>query len=175
MSTINLIQGSCVEQKVDAIVNAANKYLMSGGGICGAIFQKAGYLELNEACQKINTPLQDGNAIITPSFNIKNTKAIIHAVGPNFSVTPNAFKELFNAYYNSLNLLKENNYHTIAFPLISSGIFGTNLENPVEVSTIQCIKAYQTFIKNNPNYEINVLLCAYTTKEYQEASKLFNN
>ena len=67
-----------------------------------------------------------------------NAKAIIHAVGPNFAVTPKAFKELFDAYYNSLkayyNSLKvmmDNDYHSISFPLISSGIFGGSLSNPV--------------------------------------------
>ena len=60
-----------------------------------------------------------------------NAKAIIHAVGPNFAVTPTAFKELFDAYYNSLVVLKDNGYHSISFPLISSGIFGGLLDNPV--------------------------------------------
>ena len=57
----------------------------------------------------IPTPVKDGNAVITPAFNMKNAKFIIHAVGPDFRQTPNAFLELFNAYYNSLVLLKDNN------------------------------------------------------------------
>ena len=175
MSTIKLINASCVEQEVDAIVNAANRNLWSGGGICGAIFKKAGYIELNEACKKIKTPLKDGDAVITPAFNIKNTKYIIHAVGPDFGLTPNAFKELYNAYYNSLFLLKENNLHTVAFPLISSGIFGYGLENPVRESTKKCIEAYNDFINNNKDYNIDVLLCAYSRSEYLESIKEFNN
>ena len=173
MSNIKLINDSCVIQDVDAIVNAANKYLLSGGGICGAIFKEAGYLELNNACKKIKTPLNDGDAVITPSFGIKNTKYIIHAVGPNFSKTPGAFNELFNAYYNSLLVLKENNLHSIAFPLISSGIFGYSLENPVKESIKQCIKAYNKFINDFKDYDIEVLLCAYTKEEMIEASLEF--
>ena len=95
MSNLKLINDSCMEQEVDAIVNAANKYLAAGGGICGAIFNKAGYMELTHACSQVNTPLQDGEAAITPAFGIKNAKYIIHAVGPDFNATPEAFKELF--------------------------------------------------------------------------------
>ena len=166
---------SCIEQKVDVIVNAANKNLISGGGICRIIYKKAGYANLNEACRKIKTPLKDGDAVITPAFDIKNVKYIIHAIGPNFSYTPNAFKELFDAYYNSLVLLKDNDLHSIAFPLISAGIYGGHLENPVEVSTKQCIMAYNKFIENFPNYNIHVILCAYTKEEFDNANKINNN
>lgn len=95
---IKLLNASCADQNVDVIVNAANRYLAAGGGICGAIFSKAGYDELTDACNKHKTPLKDGDAVITPSYNIKNAKAIIHAVGPNFQATPDAFKELYDAY-----------------------------------------------------------------------------
>ena len=107
MSTLNLLNDSSVEQPVDAIVNAANKHLLGGNGVCGAIFKKAGYEELTEYCSTIKTPLQDGEAIITPAFNIANANYIIHAVGPNFSLTPEAFDKLFDAYYNSLLALKQ--------------------------------------------------------------------
>ncbi len=73
--------------------------------------------------------------MIIPAFNMTNAKAIIHAVGPNFNVPPTAFKELFDAYYNSLLVLKENGYHSISFLLISSIILGGNLKNPVAEST----------------------------------------
>jgi O-acetyl-ADP-ribose deacetylase (regulator of RNase III) len=168
MSTIKLKNDSCVEQNVDAIVNAANKYMMHGGGIARAILLKAGS-ELNDACQEYDLPINDGEAIVTPSFNIKNAKIIIHSVGPNFGRTPRAFKELYNAYYNSLVELKNYGYHSIAFPLISSSIFGGNLENPVATSTEYCIKAYNNFINDYEDYDIDVLLCAYSDKEYEEA------
>ncbi len=173
MSKIELINGSCADQEVDAVVNAANRNLWSGGGICGAIFKKAGYAELTEACQKIKTPLKDGEAAITPAFNITNAKYIIHAVGPDFGVTPDRFLELYESYYNSLVLLKENNLHSISFPLISSGIFGGNLPNPVEESTKQCLRAYKKFVEENVDYDIDVKLCAYSQQEYLEAKKQF--
>lgn len=173
MSKLKLINGSILEQEVDAIVNAANKYLLAGGGVCGAIFEKAGYVELSNACKNIETPLNDGDAVITPAFNISNSKYIIHAVGPNFSETPDAFDKLYYAYYNSLKVLKDNNLHSVSFPLISSGIYGGNLNNPVLESTKQFMKAYNTFIKENPNYDIDVMLCAYSLQEYIESKKQF--
>ena len=171
MSKIQLIRGSCVEQEVDAIVNAANGYMMHGGGVARAILIKAGP-ELNKACQEYDLPIEDGEVIVTPSYNIKNAKIIIHAVGPNFNEIPDAFDKLNNAYYNSLVALKENGYHSIAFPLISSGIFGGDLDNPVKVSTEQCLKAYQQFTGEYPNYEIKVILCAFSESEMIEAKKI---
>ena len=169
MNMIKLINASCADQTVDVVVNAANDGLWAGGGICGVIFGKAGRVELTEACSKYKTPLNDGDAVITPAFNMTNAKAIIHAVGPNFAVTPTAFKELFDAYYNSLVVLKDNGYHSISFPLISSGIFGGSLDNPVAESTKQCLKAYKKFTADYPEYEIDVKLCAFTASEMKEA------
>ena len=149
--------------------------MWEGGGICGVIFKKAGSHELTRACNQYNTPLKDGSAVITPAFNIKNAKAIIHAVGPNFARTPAAFEELFAAYYNSLVVLKDNGYHSISFPLISSGIFGGNLSDPVAESTAQCCRAYRKFIADYPDYDIDVKLCAYTKSELASAQNQFNN
>ena len=175
MQDFKLIQGSCADQNVDAVVNAANANLWAGGGICGAIFSKAGPKELTEACEKYQTPLKDGDAVITPSFGLSNAKAIIHAVGPNFAYTPTAFKELFDAYYNSLVVLKENGYRSISFPLISSGIFGGSLSNPVAESTKQCIRAYRQFIEDYPDYDVEVTLCAFKSSEMLEAQQVVDS
>ena len=175
MSTFELINASCAEQETDAVVNAANRYLAPGAGICGAIFSKAGYDELESECAGHITPLRDGDAVMTSSCRMTNCKAIIHAVGPNFSVTPEAFDKLFDAYYNSLTVLMDNGYHVIAFPLISSGIFGGALANPVAESTRQCIRAYRKFTQDHPDYEINVRLCAYTAREMALAGQEYRN
>ena len=175
MNTIKLLNASCADQTADAVVNAANSGLWAGGGICGVIFNKAGMMELTDACKKYKTPLNDGDAVITPAFNMKNAKAIIHAVGPNFAVTPRAFMELYKAYYNSMKVMMENGYHSISFPLISSGIFGGSLDNPAAESTKQCCIAYLDFIKDYPDYGIDVMLCAYGKNEMIEAEKEFNN
>ena len=174
MSRLELIHGSCADQTADVVVNAANRGLWAGGGICGVIFRKAGMQELTAACDKYNTPLHDGDAVITPAFNLTNAKAIIHAVGPDFGSTPTAFKELFNAYYNSLVVMKDNGYHSISFPLISSSIFGGNLPDPVGESTKQCCRAYKKFVEDYPDYEIDVKLCAFTGSELVSAQAAFD-
>lgn len=171
MSSIKLLTSSCADQTVDAVVNAANSGLWAGDGICGVIFKKCGMSELTAACNKIPTPVKDGNAVITPAFNMRNAKYIIHAVGPDFRNTPKAFLELYNAYYNSLVVLMNNNLHSISFPLISSGIFAGNLPNPAGESAKQCSRAYNKFIQDYPNYDISVVLCAFSSSEYQ-ASKI---
>ena len=175
MSSLVLINGSCADQTVDAIVNAANDGLWAGGGICGVIFKRAGMTQLQNACSQYKTPLKDGSAVITPAFNIKNAKYIIHAVGPDFSRTPSAFKELFEAYYNSLYVLMQNDLHSISFPLISSGIFGGSLSDPVAESTKQCCRAYNKFIKDFPDWNIDVKLCAFAQTEMLKAKPVFDS
>ncbi len=174
MSKLQLINASCADQTVDVVVNAANGGLWAGGGICGVIFSKAGRDELTAACKQYNTPLEDGSAVITPAFKMTNAKAIIHAVGPNFAYTPKAFKELYDAYYNSLKVMMDNGYHSISFPLISAGIYGGSLSNPVAESTKQCCRAYKKFIEDYPEYDIEVLLCAFSPSEMEKAQDEYN-
>ena len=174
MSRIELLNASCADQEVDAIVNAANNRLLAGGGICGVIFMKAGVLQLENACSQYATPLKDGAAVITPAFNMTNAKYIIHAVGPDFGRTPTAFKELFDAYYNSLCVLKDNDLHSISFPLISSGIIVGRLADPVRESTKQCCRAYYKFVADNPEYDIDVKLCAFTSSSMVSAKVVFD-
>lgn len=95
-------------------------------------------------------------------------------MGPDFGRTPTAFKELFNAYYNSLVTLKDNGYNSISFPLISAGIFGGSLDNPAAESTKQCCRAYKKFVEDYPTYNIELQLCAFSSKEMKEAKKKFD-
>ena len=68
-----------------------------------------------------------------------------------------------------------NGLHSISFPLISSGIFGGSLDNPVAESTKQCCRAYKKFVADYPNYDVDVKLCAFSAKEMQEAQKVFDS
>lgn len=106
---------------VDAIVNAANDGLWEGGGVCGSIFREAGSAELTKACSAIGG-CKTGRAVITPGYKLP-AKFIIHAVGPVWhGSTQNEPKLLYSAYKQSLIIAKENDCHSIGFPLISVGI-----------------------------------------------------
>ena len=125
--------------KVDAIVNAANTNLQRGGGVCGAIFIAAGPQQLQAACDNL-APIKTGEAVITPGFNLP-AKYIIHAAGPVYQPENKERSEqlLRAAYTSALKLAVENNCESIAFPLISSGIYGYLKDEALQVanSTIQ--------------------------------------
>ena len=121
--TLKFLNADITTLKVDAIVNAANTNLLAGGGVCGAIFRAAGYRELQAACNKL-APIQTGEAVITPGFNLP-AKFIIHTAGPIYQGGQFGEENLLrNCYANSLKLAAEKNLKSIAFPLISSGIYG---------------------------------------------------
>ena len=140
------------ELDTDVIVNAANDGLWAGGGVCGAIFRAAGYDELTKACEKIGG-CPTGSAVITPGFKLK-AKYIIHAVGPRWQGgNGNERVELYNAYMKSLELAMENGLHSIAFPLISSGIFGYPKEEAWEVAIAAC----QDFKDSTTEYALDIV------------------
>lgn len=108
---------------VDAIVNAANERLAMGGGVCGAIFRAAGEAALTAACAPL-APCPTGKARITPGFALP-ARFVIHAVGPVWQGGDRGEAErLAGCYAHSLRLLREAGGRSIAFPAISTGIFG---------------------------------------------------
>ena len=144
--------GDISEQNTHAIVNAANERLGMGGGVCGAIFRKAGISELTEACSRLAS-IETGSAVITPGFN-SEAKYIIHAVGPIYSADKEDLceKQLYNAYINSLKLAEENGCESISFPLLSAGIFGYPKEKALETA----IKATRDYL-NDSESDIDVV------------------
>lgn len=117
---------------VDAIVNAANGELLRGGGVCGAIFRAAGP-QLDEACAA-EAPCPTGEARITPGFNAK-ARWIVHAVGPVWRGGKHGEPELLaGAYRNALGLARDRELHSIAFPAISTGIYGYPREGAAHVA-----------------------------------------
>lgn len=117
---------------VDAIVNAANPALTPGGGVCGAIHRAAGS-ELAVACAEI-APCPTGEARITPGFRLP-ARFVIHAVGPVWRGGDSREPELLaSAYRNSLRLAREHGLASIAFPAISTGIFGYPLGNATSIA-----------------------------------------
>lgn len=151
MGRIQILKNDITKMNTDVIVNAANSGLREGGGVCGAIFRAAGSKELAGYCRKIGY-CDVGNAVITPGCRL-NAKYVIHAVGPQWIDGKHGEDSLlYNAYKHSLELAKENNCHSIAFPLVSAGIFGC----PVSTSWRKSLQACTTFFEKNPNYEMNV-------------------
>lgn len=151
ISSIEIKKIGITKLKVDVIVNAANEGLLQGGGVCGAIFREAGSQELIKACNAIGG-CNTGKAVITPGFKLP-AKFIIHAVGPVWhGGNHNEAQLLYSAYKQSLLLAKENECHSIGFPLISAGIFGY----PKEEAWRKAIQACSDFIKDNPDYEIHI-------------------
>lgn len=152
MSGIEIKKIGITRLDTDAIVNAANEQLWSGGGVCGAIFKAAGSAELTRACDAIGG-CKTGKAVITPGFSLP-AKYIIHAVGPVWRGGNNGEdKLLYSAYMESLKVAKENSCHSIAFPLISAGIFGY----PIKDAWRKAIQACNDFISDNPDYDIHII------------------
>ncbi len=121
--SLTILNADITTLHVDAIVNAANPQLAAGGGVCGAIFRAAGYRQLQAACDKL-APIQTGEAVITPGFNLP-AKFIIHTSGPVWRGGHFGEENLLRAcYLNSLKRAVEHNLHSVAFPLISAGIYG---------------------------------------------------
>lgn len=149
MNLIEIRKIGITDLDTDAIVNAANDALMAGGGVCGAIFRAAGHARLQAACNAIGH-CDTGSAVITPGFDLK-AGHIIHAVGPVWRGGRHGEPEqLYGAYRSSLQVAVENGCRSIAFPLISAGIFGYPLEQAWE----RAIRACSDFLKEGNRIDI---------------------
>ena len=137
------ISGDITLLDVDAIVNAANGTLLGGGGVDGAIHRMAGP-ELKSYCAQLNG-CDTGDAKITPGFKLKS-KWIIHAVGPRYGACSGKEPELLSSCYRrSLELALEHKIRTIAFPAISTGIYGFPKADAAEIAHKTCFQ----FIEKN--------------------------
>ena len=145
---IKIIQGDITTLAVDAIVNAANQVMLGGGGVDGAIHRAAGH-ELYEACLKVpevrpGVRCPTGEARITPGFNLP-AKFVIHTVGPVYRDGQHGEPEKLAACYrNSLALAVENGCTSLAFPCISTGIYGYPKEDAAQIA----VREVRKFLSN---------------------------
>ena len=145
--------GDITKLNVDAIVNAANTSLLGGGGVDGAIHRAAGP-ELLEYCSGLNG-CETGEAKISPGFNLP-AKYVIHTPGPIWREgRANEDVLLANCYKNSLKLAVENKIKTIAFPAISTGVYGF----PVKRATKIALDTASAFLSKNKKFEKIIFIC----------------
>lgn len=165
MKRIKLLQGDITKIEVDAIVNAANSSLLGGGGVDGAI-HRAGGPAILEECKKIRAAqggCATGEAVITTAGNLP-AKFVIHTVGPIWDEKKQQQMEklLANCYRNSLLLAKVHHLKTIAFPNISTGIYGY----PKALAAEVVLQAVLDFLDNNEVPEIVTFVC-FDAENYQ--------
>lgn len=160
-----IVRQDITRMNVDAIVNAANSQLAMGGGVCGAIFEAAGPAQLQAACNKV-APIATGGAAITPGFALP-AQFVIHAAGPVYYQQDAAESErlLRSAYTESLALAAENACTSIAFPLISSGIFGYPKADALRIATC----AIRYFLET---HDMDVYLAIYDQAAFELSEQL---
>lgn len=158
MTKITLQKGDITKLKTDAIVNAANSSLLGGGGVDGAI-HRAGGPSILEECRAIRNKqggCPTGEAVITTAGNLP-AKKVIHTVGPVwYGGKKNEAEDLANCYRNSLLLAAENNLKTVAFPNISTGVYGY----PKEAAANVAVNTVQQFVSAHPHaFDEIIFIC----------------
>ena len=163
MSRLLAVSGDITQETTDAIVNAANSSLAPGGGVCGAIHRAAGS-ELARACAELGG-CPTGDARITPGFALK-AGHVIHAVGPVWHGGAKGEPDhLASCYRRSLEVADENGLRSIAFPAISTGIYGYPLDQATEIA----VRTVRDTVRTLPNVELVRFVCFSETDlhEYQ--------
>ena len=166
MDRFSVIQGDITKQNVDAIVNAANNTLLGGGGVDGAIHQGAGP-RLQAECKQLGGCLT-GEAKHTQGYQLP-VKWVIHTVGPVWSGGGHNEDELLaSCYRNVLELATELGVHSIAFPSISTGVYGFPVERAAKIA----VREIASFLKTNETLKqvFMVAFDANTREQYQAAA-----
>ena len=165
MVKIEVVKGDITDFQGDVIVNAANKWLRGGGGVDGSITQKAGSALLIHTQTLGGCPT--GEVKSTPSFRMKNVRAIYHAVGPIYKEyqEEEAERLLRSCYRNAMELLLKDGYKRIAFPCISTGIYGY----PLAKASFIAIDEIFEFIKEYEEETEDVEIAFYCFDEILEA------
>ena len=159
MGSIKYHVGDITKLKVDAIVNAANSSLLGGGGVDGAIHRAAGP-KLLEECRTLNG-CRTGEAKITGGYNLPAAH-VIHTVGPIYSASASDPADLRNCYWNSLEVARENDLHSIAFPGISTGVYGYPKREAAEIA----LATVKEWLEKNAGYEMEVTIVNFSEADY---------
>lgn len=163
---IEILKGDITKLTIDAIVNAANTSLLGGGGVDGAIHRAAGPKLLDE-CKSLNG-CNTGEAKITKGYNLP-AKFVIHTVGPIWNGgRNNEDEQLTNCYLNTLKLAVENKIKTLAFPAISTGLYGFPLERATQIA----IKTVKNFIQSDKVIQKIIFVC-FDQNTYQTYENIF--
>jgi len=165
-TTLELVEGDITEMETDAIVNAANSALKLGGGVAGAIARKGGP-KIQEECDRIGGTFV-GGAVITTGGNLKAAH-VIHAVGPRMG-EGNEDRKLKDATLNSLKLADEHHLKSIAFPAISTGIFGFPMDRCAKIMLSKTIN----YLNGDTGLE-RVIFCLFGSEAYQIFIKELEN
>ena len=168
---IIVLVGDITTRRVDAIVNAANQRLISGGGVCGAIHRAAGGFELeSEAQSRYPEGCPTGQAVETSAYNLK-AKYVIHTVGPVWHGGQHGEAELLsNAYKNSLLLADQLGCDSISFPNISTGIYGY----PMEEAAVVAARAIGEISSQLVQVKL-IEICCFDTSAKNIYSEAFSN
>ncbi len=166
-SILEVVQGDITQQDTEAIGNAANSRLAGGGGVDGAIHRAGGPAIMAELRAKYKG-CPTGSAVITGGGNLK-AKYVVHAVGPIYSGSAKDAELLSSAYRTSLKLCTQHKISSIAFPSISTGVYGY----PVEEASRIALKTVLHYLKEHPEIKLVrfVLFDSKTFELYQEALK----
>ncbi len=164
-ATLEVMQGDVTQQETEAIGNAANSALAGGGGVDGAIHRAGGPAIMAELKAKYQG-CPTGSAVITGGGKLK-AKHVIHAVGPRFSGTLKDAELLASTYRKSLELCTKHQVASIAFPSISTGIYGY----PVEEASRIALRTVRDYLKDHPEIKLVrfVLFDSATYQAYEEA------
>ena len=164
---LEIVRNDITRMRVDAIVNAANERLLMGGGVCGAIFAAAGAEALTRACSKIGF-CETGRAVITHGFALP-AKYVIHAIGPVWRGGAEGERELLASCYDSaLALAQRHGCKSIAFPLISSGIYGFPKDVALSIATARI----GAFLREN---EMQVYLVVFDRASFQLSEQRYRS
>lgn len=167
-ATLEVVKGDIVQQPdMDAIANAANAFLRIGGGVAGAIHKAAG-AELEKEAMK-QGPIKPGEAVITKAYNLPN-KYVVHVLGPVYDRDIPHDKLLANCYINALKLCEEYKLESIAFPAVSTGVFGYPVEEAAPVS-LQAIYNQMSDLKSVKT----IRMVIWTDRDYKEHIKALKN